>query len=200
MRKDPDTQQPERIAFASSEPDQLIQRNRPARWTELAVYYLHKPENPGRRWRAVVRGCSTYPHETTREEEITVGTLERALKLFDDKTQLGRSVIAQAGNWAEENIVTTVGEARAIGGGGRCATLDPGFDGDDQGEALRWLYGEELNSAKPQTLLARDFGVKESTARMQLGAGRPIMVPLTAALRYFNRPAFKKARGASADA
>lgn len=195
MKREPSNEAPERIAFATSEPADTGD-GRHARWTELAVYYLHQPANPARRWRAVSRGLSTYPGESTREEEITVGSLDRALKLFDAFTQLGRSVIAQAEDWAE----TRVEELR------RNPALVAELDREDewgpaefpsQDEALRWLYGDELDSAKPQTLLARDFGVKESTARMQLGAGRPIMVPLTSALRYFNRPAFKKAREAS---
>lgn len=208
MKKDPDTEQPERIAFATSEPPQPRWA---VRWTELAVYFLHRPLNPGRRWRAVVRGCTTYSDEQLREEEITVGTLERALKLFDTNTHLGRSVIAQAEDWAERHP-NAQPAAPAFGGESVAAEiigqgharpgevtidLQPPLAADaSQDEALRWLYGEELESAKPQTLLARDFGVGESTARMQLKNGRPVMIPLTAALRFFSRPAFEKAKGA----
>lgn len=204
MTRDPDLELPQRIAFASSEPKD--NGNRAARWTELAVYYLHRPAKPGRHWRAVTRGYSTHPGETLREEEITVGTLDRALTLFDETTSLGRSVIAQARDWHESEGEREAAQMRTpvappvvglSGQGHLLVPLEPGFDGADQDEALRWLYGDELESAKPQTLLARDFGVKESTARMQLGAGRPIMVPLTSALRFFNRPAFKKAREAA---
>lgn len=202
MKREPSNEAPERIAFATSEPADTGD-GRHARWTELAVYYLHQPANPARRWRAVSRGLSTYPGESTREEEITVGSLDRALKLFDAFTQLGRSVIAQAEDWEAEYALKLVEKPHRTEAVTTCdgreleLIFEPGFDGGDQGAALRWLYGDELDQAKPQTLLARDFGVKESTARMQLGAGRPIMVPLTSALRYFNRPAFKKAREAS---
>jgi len=187
MKTKPGFEHAERIAFATSEPVGV-----PAgRWTELGVYYDHRPTNPGKPWIAVVRGCSTYPGETMREEIIQVGTLERALKLFDPNSQLGRSVIAQAEDWQEPAPILPVPD---ILPDTLARPPHNRFTGTDQDEALRWLYGAELDKLTPAKLLERDFGVVEGTVRAAVKAGREIKIPLAAAMRFFDREAFQRAR------
>lgn len=168
-----------RIAFNRSRVNE--DSGQPQRWTELAVYYDPAPAIIGKPWIAVARGCSTHPGERTREEKIQVGTLKRALGMFDEGSPLFRSVAAQAEDWAETNLP-----------GLRNGAAPREFA--NQEEALRWLYGDELEGAKPQTLLARDFGAGESTVRAALADGRDIKIPLLAALRFIDRDAFRRAR------
>lgn len=171
-----------RIAFATSEPGTnggfVSADVHPCRWTELEVYYDPAPEIPRKPWISVSRGHSTHPGETLKEEINQVGTLERALKLFGD-SQLGRSVTNQAEDWAETEWVEHA----------------PGFInfGSDEA-AMRWLYGDELDQAKAQTLLARDFGAGESTVRMALASDRPIKVPFAQVARFIDRKAFRRWR------
>lgn len=183
----------ERIAFASSEtqPQHLADLRR---WTELAVYFLHKPDNPGRRWMAVSRGHSTHPGERTKTESVTVGTLDRALKLFTDETQLGRSVMTQAEDWRERNLSkggTPFAELEAAAKERELEEIAHGMTFPDQDAALRWLYGDELDELTPAKLLERDFGATESTVRAAIAAGRPIKIPLVAALRWIDRSRFR---------
>lgn len=208
----------ERIAFATSKtPGGQAQR-----WTELSVHYRDMADRP---WTAIARGMSNLQHERTRESVITVGTLERALRLFDQGTQLGRTVALQAEDWEEQKRRAETaaaihdasdqlrGAERSGPGGavsrpresGAIPILEPGEEiavkprepFPSQEEALRWLYGEELEAAKPQTLIARDFGAGESTVRAALAAGREIKIPLTAALRFFDKGAFDSFREAA---
>lgn len=172
------------IAFASSQPDPTLQENasitpHAARWSELSVYYDPTPKVPGKRWIAISRGLSTYRGETTKEEAIQVGTLERALKLFRSDSQLGRIVITQAEDWAETEWSTHAP-----------ATLS--FGSDDA--ALRWLYGDEVDQVTPAGLLKRDFGAGESTVRAAIADGRPIKVPFLAIARFVDREAFRRWR------
>lgn len=183
-----------RIAFAQSH-NAVKEDNRPYRWTEVAVFYDPTPEKPGKRWIAVINGCSSYPGETTREEVIQVGTLERALELFREDG-LGRAVRLQAREWAETELPRQAPETLTK----RSMTLDEylaneglsdAVGNEAQVAALRWLYGDDMNRLKIQTLLRRDFFVGESTVRMALNTGRLIKVPLIEALRFIDRDAFR---------
>lgn len=98
----------ERIAFATSaEPGR-------ARWTELAVYYLHEPPRSGRRWLSESIGRSTLSGETDRMRRLNVGSLDRALNLFTD-SDMGVVVSEQARDWEEtETGRQTYAHAEAI--------------------------------------------------------------------------------------
>lgn len=195
MKTQPGYDGAERIAFATSEPAAVVG---PTRWTELAVYYLRKcPAQPGRRWMAVSRGCSTHPGETEKEEVITVGTLARALKLFSD-SQLGRSVCAQAEDWAERNASLVLRDSQRI----RIPLLKPGkglserFTGTTDREAIDWLYKGETDGGRStlESMLNADFGLGERTAQVAFRRGSEIRIPLVKALRYFDREAFLRDR------
>lgn len=84
----------ERIAFASTGDDGK------ERHTDLAVYYLHQPPSSGRRWLSEAIGQSNVPGERPRMRRLNVGSLERALKLFED-SDIGVMVCEQARDWAE---------------------------------------------------------------------------------------------------
>lgn len=83
----------ERIAFASSEGDGR------ERWTELAVYHFDQPPTHRRNWMAVSIGRSVVAGERDKERRLLVGSLERALKLFDEGTELGVIVCEEAREW-----------------------------------------------------------------------------------------------------
>lgn len=201
MKPDPISNQAIEIAFATSEPDPTLPGNaaiapRPARWSEIAVYYDPAPVIPGKPWVSVVRGCSTYPGETLREEKLPAGTMERALKLVDPNSQLGRSVIGQAEEWAASRTETALQRLEAgVAGVEALASQLAGFEGETDADALAWLYGDELDKLTPAKLLERDFGVVEGTVRAAQKAGREIKVPLAAVMRFFDREAFHRARG-----
>jgi hypothetical protein len=95
MREKPSYGHAELVAAASNEPHD----NSRARWTELAVH--HDPDNASRPWFGVIRACSTYPGEVTREQVVQVGTLERALRLFDAGSALTRAIALEAEDWEE---------------------------------------------------------------------------------------------------
>lgn len=176
----------ELIAFASTEfsGSKIAQALGRSRWTELAVWYLHKPKMGGKRWFARVSGYSRVEGEHARHTGLASGTLERALKLMDGQSDIGVATAETAREWAEDNRATVEN-----GRGGAVA-----FDTDR--DALAWLYGEEAAHNGFPTMLAQDTGAGASTVRMQLAAGRPVMVPLRALLPFLDRAAFRRAREA----
>jgi hypothetical protein len=189
MNAPKDYERAERIAFASSAPDD----NRFARWTELAVYFDR--EDDRRPWIAVVRGCSNHPREKLREEVVRVGTLERAMKLFDDRSPLYRSVAVQAEEWRSDQVVEDMekGPISAEILGTELQASPERFTGTTQDEALDYLFGPLLESAKPQTLVERVFEIGESSVRMQIVQKRDIKIPLRTAARYMDRDAVRRA-------
>lgn len=90
-----------RIGFASSEGDGFT------RWTELAVYYLNIPEFGQKQWLAEAKGVSTEEGERTKRRLLQAGTLDRALKLFED-SDLGRIASEQAREWNDERTEAAV--------------------------------------------------------------------------------------------
>jgi len=173
-------QKPELIAFATTARGGGFRPHKD-RWTELSVYWLHAPRNPGRRWAAVSAGCSRNEGEGVRESSLIVGSLDRALNLIDQGNDLGVMVCETAREWADENRVT-IQNAR---------TGAVAFDTDRA--ALAWLYGEETASDAFPRLLERDMGAGRSAVRMQLKADRPVMVPLRMMLPFIDRKAFRAA-------
>lgn len=93
---DIDLTQAIRIGFASS-----IAEGRP-RWTEIAVWFLTDPQMWRRPWLAEVIGRSSVPGERDKRQVLSAGSLERAIKLFDD-SDLARFVVIQAQQWRDEN-------------------------------------------------------------------------------------------------
>lgn len=154
-----------------------------ARWTELAVWYLHNPGPGGKRWLARASGYSTREGERNRHTALCAGTLERALKVVDESTDIGVVVAETAREWSEDNAVTI-----ANGKSGPVTFAD-------DAAALAWLYGEPDEGHDGfARMLSRDTGAGESTIRMALAAGRDVKVPLRAFLPFLDRAAFRRAR------
>jgi hypothetical protein len=215
MREKPSYGHAELVAAASNEPHD----NSRARWTELAVH--HDPDNASRPWFGVIRACSTYPGEVTREQVVQVGTLERALRLFDAGSALTRAIALEAEDWEERRRAeqqdrpglrdaplgfrASPADAKVLladQGHKRLGDLQVGdelmpgpepFTGTTQDEALAWLFGDLLDKSKPQTLVARLFGVGESSVRMQIAEGRDIKIAFKAAARFMDRDAVRRA-------
>lgn len=151
------------------------------RWVELSVWFLHDPKMGGKPWVTRSVGHTRVAGERTRVSELAAGTLERSLKLIDERGDIGVVVAERAREWAGEHPVA-VQNARSG---------PVSFDSDR--EALAWLYGQpEFFNGFP-ALLERDLGAGRSTARMQLADGRPVMVPLRAVLPFVDRDAFRRA-------
>lgn len=170
--EDVDVSRGERISFASSAgPDR-------ERWTELEVYHFEQAPAPKRHWMSVRRGCSSVPGERTRESRLLVGSLERALKLFDESTELGVIAAEQARDWAEQ----------AGAGDGDRPALASDVD------ALAWLYGVPVDRLPSVNSMAADLGLGESTLRMALKNGSGAKVPLVAIAPFVDRDAFVRAK------
>ena len=186
----------QRIAFATSGDPEGRPGRSPSRWSELAVFYDPTPEKKGRPWIAVALGCSSRPGERTKESVVQVGTLDRALHLFDNGSQLGRMVSIEAREWAsdmekrEETIAAIENAAVAL-------RPQPAIDWADQDAVLRHLYGDELETRTPATLISRDFRATEGTVRAALRDGREIKVPLTAVAPFIDIARFRAAREAA---
>lgn len=152
-------------------------------WTELAVWYLHAPKPGSRPWFVRVSGMTRVEGKLPRHAGLASGTLERALKMIDQTSEVGILVAETAREWAEENRVTIEN--------GRGQPVQ--FDSDDA--ALAWLYGKPEGDRGLVSSLARDTGTGESTIRMQLKRDRPVMVPLRALLPFIDRNAWRAANG-----
>ena len=153
------------------------------RWTELSVWYLHNPGPGGKRWVSQSAGMTRISGEQERITRLPSGTLERALKLIDQNGELGVAVAETAREWAEDNRVTVEN--------GRSGRLE--FENDEA--ALTWLYGQPDQGHKGfASMLAKDMGIGESTARMQMANKRAVMVPLRSLLPFVDRAAFRRAR------
>lgn len=179
----------ELIAFASTKMTGGVLSRARTRWTELAVWYLHNPRMGGKRWFARTSGYSLIEGEGARHTGLASGTLERALKLIDQTTDIGIATAETAREWAEDNRVTV---QNGRGGAIRFPT---------DAEALEWLYGQPDEGHKGfVSMLAADTGAGESTIRAALAAGRDVKVPLRAFLPFIDRAAFRRARMGSAAA
>lgn len=147
------------IARASSEGDGRD------RWSTLTVWHL-----PDGRYLAQSEGLSDRQGERTKTRRLASATLGRALKLFDD-SDLGIAVTETAQEWAEQHELAQDAALTKI---------------TDQ-MALEHLYGKEPTGRKGYSgLVAKDFGVGESTVRMAIANGTPIKVPLTAVIPYLD--------------
>jgi hypothetical protein len=168
----------ELIAFASSH---ACWRTN---WTDIEVYYLHRPKMGSRPWLARVIGCSSIPGQKPLPSAIAAGTLERALKIVQQTGQIGVIAVETARQWADENRVTIEN--------GRGKPVE--FATDQ--EALEWLYGQpDAGLRGYEKMLARDTGAGESTIRMQMKGARPVMVPLRSLLPFIDRAAWRRAKG-----
>lgn len=209
--EDVDLSKGERIAFASSEADGRD------RWTELAVYYFADPPTPKRHWLSQSVGRSVVPGERDKERRLLVGSLERALKLFDEGTDLGVIVCEQAREWWEErNLVDMVVQTyhhpalspTLSGDALRFSTSRPPLGlkpediargwspypiGDDRA-ALAWLYGVTPGELPSVNSMAADLGLGESTLRMALKNGTGIKVPLAHIGSLIDRDLFQRRR------
>lgn len=69
--------------------------------------------------------------------------------------------------------------------------LGPAVPSDDAA-ALEWLYGEtDGGKATFASMLAKDFDLAPRTVTTALASNTPIRIPLRAALRFFDRAAFR---------
>lgn len=151
-------------AFVSSEPAGGD------RWTELTVF--HWGDGRKRPWMAEARGRSIREGERDRVSRLPAGTLERALKIFDD-TDMGIAVKEMAREFSEGLPVRGIPT--------------------DEREALAWLFGIPVDQLKLYAAgKALDTG--ESTMRQALTAGREVRVPLRVLLPFINRAAFQAAQ------
>lgn len=162
----------ELVAFASSDTGR-------DRWSELAVYHFADRDYVGARpWLSVLRGCSRILGERTREQRLWVGSLERALKLFDQEATLGILVAETARDWAELTAAARQTEVRS-------AHVAIGSDRD----ALAHLYGTDASALPPLTVMAGDLGVGESSIRMAMKRGTDVKVGLRAIAGFVPRGA-----------
>lgn len=167
-----------RIGFSSSIADGR------SRWTEIAIWYLTDAKHWRRPWVSEVIGRSTVEGERDKRSVVAVGSLERAVKLFDD-SDLARVAILQAEQWREENADRL-----------RRRPTEDALPTTDA-EMLAWLYPGSVLKNWP-VLIERDFGTGESTTRAALKNGTDVKVPLRAVLRWFDREAFQRDREAGA--
>lgn len=194
---------PMRLDLAGGETVAMVSTRREGapRWSELEVWFL--PDVSGRCFVAESRGCSSIPGEVTKRQRIYVGTLDRALRMFDE-SDAGENVRLMAEDWLERNpgrvaeALKALRRFRGAPGGAQ------GYDGaGGLSGALAWLYqppGVELTEGRLSEAVAQDFGVPSRTVRHALGMERDGK-PLTGwagafvrALRWFDRDAFRKSK------
>lgn len=192
---DIDTSAGELVAFVSTE------RPDASRWTELSVIYL--PEASGRCFVAEVTGRSRVDGEAVRRRPIYVGSLERALKLFDEDSEATHALRLAAEDWMERNAdrpkqdVLRLRQAER----GDAPAGTEGFSGQDGLDgALSWLYPDGPSAGRAQRL-ETDFGVPRRTvdnALSQEGKGEQLTGwarAFLSALRWFDRAAFHRSKG-----
>ena len=162
------------------------------RWTNLSIFYRAGYNRPivavveGWEWFDRLRGSDGYRRFAFKF--VCVGTLERALRWFDD-SDLTDSLRAQVGGWTPEPLPAQVAPALRL----------LGYTGTDRlTDALAWLYRDpDATDFALAKRLQRDFAVGERNVRNALAAerdgGRATAVwlpPFIGALRYFDRHAW----------
>lgn len=188
----------EEIAFVST------QRRGQPRWTELAIVYA--PQADGRCFWSQISGLSTMQGEATRQRAVYVGTIERALELFDQDSDATQALRVQALDWQDRNPeraktdVLTLRAVEGIAPNGPLATANQpdGYQGSTLLQAVHWLYGSA--QAGMAQRLADDFGVPRRTVAHALDqeqSGQALTgwtKAFISSLRFFNRAAFHMSR------
>lgn len=165
------------------------------RYTQLSLYHRVGYNRP---FVAVVEGFEkirrsvSAPVTASRRfafKFACVGTLERALKWFDD-SELTETLRAQVEGYEPKPLGPQVTPNLRL----------LGYTGPDRlSDALAWLYRDQEASDNAMSVrLERDFAVKQRSGRNALIAERedapppPWVPPFLAALRYFDRQAWSE--------
>lgn len=81
------------------------------RWSELQIWYL--PNADGRAYVSEARGHSSRPGEVTKRTRIYVGSIDRAMSIFNDG-DAGDSLKVQAEDWIDRNPGRVAADIRRL--------------------------------------------------------------------------------------
>jgi hypothetical protein len=172
------------------------------RYTRLSIYCrtgYNRPIVAVVEGMEVMAGWDPSPINSRRFafKHVCVGTIDRALRWFDD-SELTETLRAQVDGWQPKPLPPQAAPNLRL----------LGYTGPDRlTDAVAWLYRlTDESDAAIGKLLERDFGIGERTVRNTLklerkgGAAPSVwLAPFLAALRYFDRHAWSAETIASTD-